>query len=51
MVPDGDEINEVDGLLEDFGLEVGKVYQLERVGFAKLESMEGTGAKLLWLHK
>jgi len=51
VAPNGDEINEVDGLLEDFELEVGKVYQLERIGFAKLESMKGTRALLLWLHK
>ena len=40
------------GLLEDFELEVGKVYQLERVGFAKLEELPENGpASLLWLHR
>ena len=48
---DGSIISE-SGLLEDFELEVGKVYQLERVGFAKLEELPENGpASLLWLHR
>ena len=48
---DGDGLVTHEGLLEDFELEVGEVYQLERVGFARLESLsEGGPATLVWLH-
>ena len=48
---DGDGLVTHEGLLEDFELEVGEVYQLERVGFARLESLsEGGPATLIWLH-
>jgi glutamyl-tRNA synthetase len=50
--PDGGHVVSESGLLEDFELEVGKVYQLERVGFAKLEELPENGpASLLWLHR
>ena len=50
-VPDRDEIGEVEGFLEDYELEVGNVYQLERIGFAMLEDLPDDGpAKLVWLH-
>jgi len=50
--PEGKSIISESGLLEDFELEVGKVYQLERVGFAKLEELPENGpASLLWLHR
>jgi len=39
------------GVLEDFELVVGETYQLERVGFARLEELSNDGlAKLVWLH-
>ena len=48
---DGDDLVRQEGFLEDFELEVGEVYQLERVGFARLESLsEGGPATLIWLH-
>ena len=51
FVPNGDEIDEIEGLLEDFELKVGNVYQLERIGFAMLEKMsDGCPAELVWLH-
>ena len=51
FVPNGDEIDEIEGLLEDFELKVGNVYQLERIGFAMLEKMsDGFPAELVWLH-
>ena len=37
--------------MEDFELEVGAIYQFERVGFAKIESINKEGVRLLWLHK
>jgi len=50
-IPDGDEVNLVNGLLENCELVVGNVYQLERVGFAVLEEISDNGvAKLVWLH-
>ena len=51
FVPNGDEIDEIEGLLEDFELKVGNVYQLERIGFAMLEKMsDDCPAELVWLH-
>ena len=49
-VPDGEEISEIKGVLEEFELTKGEVYQLERVGFAKFEGIQGGIARLLWLH-
>ena len=49
-VPDGEEISEVNGVLEDYELTEGEVYQLERVGFAKFEGIQEGIARLLWLH-
>jgi len=49
--PEGGRISSESGLLEDFELEIGEVYQLERVGFARLEDLPDEGpAKLIWLH-
>ena len=51
VIPDGDEIDELDGLLEDVDLVIGDVYQLERVGFARLDRFEeDLTAILIWLH-
>ena len=51
FVPNGDKIDEIEGLLEDFELKVGNVYQLERIGFAMLEKMsDDCPAELVWLH-
>ena len=49
-VPDGEGISEVKGVLENFELTEGEVYQLERVGFARFEGIQGGIARLLWLH-
>ena len=49
-VPYGEEISEVNGVLEDFELVEGEVYQLERVGFARFEGIQDGIARLLWLH-
>ena len=49
-VPEGEEFVHVNGLLEDFELRNGEVYQLERVGFARFEGIEKGIARLLWLH-
>ena len=49
-VPDGEEISEIKGVLEEFELTKGEVYQLERVGYAKFEGIQGGIARLLWLH-
>ncbi len=51
ITPHGKEIIEIEGLLEDVDLVIGNVYQLERVGFARLESFEeDSTAILIWLH-
>ena len=49
-IPDGEVISKVKGVLEDFELTKGEVYQLERVGFARFEGIIGGVARLLWLH-
>jgi len=49
-VPEGEDFVHVKGLLEDFELRNGEVYQLERVGFARFEGIEKGIARLLWLH-
>ena len=49
-VPNGEEINEVRGVIEDFELIEGEIYQLERVGFARFEGFQDGFARLLWLH-
>jgi len=39
------------GVMENFELEVGETYQLERVGFARLDSFDEGLATLIWLHE
>tara|TARA_B100001123_G_C14498447_1_gene705284 strand:- start:58 stop:555 length:498 start_codon:yes stop_codon:yes gene_type:complete len=51
VVPDGEKVNEVAGLVEDFNIEEGSIYQFERVGFAKVESVSEEIVRLIWLHK
>jgi hypothetical protein len=51
VTPVGDGLVTQTGVLEDFELVVGETYQLERVGFARLEELSKDGlAKLVWLH-
>jgi hypothetical protein len=51
VTPVGDGLVTQTGMLEDFELVVGETYQLERVGFARLEELSEDGlAKLVWLH-
>ena len=50
FVPEGEEIRELAGFIEDFELNIGEVYQFERIGFAKLERIKGEVAELVWLH-
>ena len=50
-MPDNEVVHAIEGLLEDYELIEGNVYQLERVGFAVLEEKPEDGvAKLIWLH-
>ncbi len=49
--PEGGRISYESGLLENVELKKGTVYQLERIGFAKLDKLPDEGpAKLIWLH-
>jgi len=50
QIPNGKEIRELVGLIEDFDLEVGGVYQFERVGFARIDEIQDDVVKLIWLH-
>ncbi len=50
-VPNGNNINKYVGLIENFELVEGGVYQFERVGFVKIEEIGDDGPiKLIWLH-
>ncbi len=49
-VPDGENLNRIRGFIEDFELEEGRVYQFERFGFAKIDSIDDRLVSLLWLH-
>jgi hypothetical protein len=50
-IPDGMELRSVKGMIEDFELNTGQVIQLERVGFARIESLaDDLPVKLIWLH-
>ncbi len=49
--PEGDEICIESGILEDVDLEEGAIIQLERVGFARIDSIPTDGlVELLYLH-
>ena len=50
FVPEGEKIRELVGLIEDFELRVGEVYQFERVGFARLDRINNGVVELVWLH-
>ena len=50
FVPEGEGARELTGMIEDFELRVGEVYQFERVGFARLDKINNEVAELVWLH-
>ena len=50
FVPEGEGVRELVGMIEDFELSVGEVYQFERVGFARLVKINNEVAELVWLH-
>jgi glutamyl-tRNA synthetase len=50
FVPNGGEMIELVGVIEDFELEVGEVYQFERVGFARIDGINNGALELVWLH-
>jgi len=50
FVAEGGEIRELEGVIEDFELRVGEVYQFERVGFARLDRINNGVVELVWLH-
>jgi tyrosine-protein phosphatase YwqE len=50
-IPKGNEIIIQKGMIEDFELKKGDIVQLERVGYAIIESENNSSIiKLLWLH-
>jgi len=50
-VPDGDKISTYRGLLENYDLKEGHIYQLERIGFVKVENYPKEGIiEMVWLH-
>lgn len=51
LLPEGEELHEVRGLLEPHEHPVGTIVQLERVGYARLEAPEADGTqRLVFLH-
>ena len=50
-VPEGESLKRISGLVEDFELEEGIVYQFERFGFAKIVKIGDRLVDLIWLHK
>ena len=50
FVPAEGEMIEWVGVIEDFELEVGEVYQFERVGFARIDRINNGALELVWLH-
>ena len=49
-LPDRENLNRIRCFIEDFELKEGRVYQFERFGFAKIESIDDQLVSLLWLH-
>ena len=49
-IPNGNEIIVQEGVIEDIQIIKNNIVQLERVGYAKIESIEEDLIKLLWLH-
>jgi glutamyl-tRNA synthetase len=50
-IPEGNNTIIHEGVIENYNLEEGKIYQFERVGFAKIENIiPGKPIKLIWLH-
>lgn len=50
QIPNGEDITELKGLIENFDLRVGRVYQFERVGFARIDEIGEDVVSLIWLH-
>ena len=50
VTPIGEELIETMGLIENFELEIGVVYQFERLGFARVASIDSEQVKIAWLH-
>ena len=49
-IPKGNEIIIQEGMMEDIEIMKNSIVQLERVGYAKIESNNDDVVKLLWLH-
>ena len=49
-IPNGNEIIIQEGVIEDIQIMKNNIIQLERVGYAKIESIDDDIIKLLWLH-
>ena len=49
-IPSGNEIIIQEGVIEDIQIMKNNIVQLERVGYAKIESIDDDIIKLLWLH-
>lgn len=49
-IPIKEELAETTGFIEDFELRIGEVYQFERLGFARVESIDDEQVRIVWLH-
>ncbi len=49
-IPNGNELITQEGVIEDIQIIKNNIVQLERVGYAKIESIDDSMIQLLWLH-
>ena len=49
-IPNGNELIIQEGVIEDIQIIKNNIVQLERVGYAKIESINDDVIELLWLH-
>ena len=50
MIPNEEGVEIIRGMVEGFEITLGEVYQLERIGFARVDDINDSIVRLLWLH-
>ena len=50
MIPNEEGVEIIRGMVEGFEITLGEVYQLERIGFARVDDINDSVIRLLWLH-
>ena len=49
-IPNEEGVEIIRGMFEGFEITLGEVYQLERIGFARVDDINDSVVRLLWLH-